>query len=678
MTDPDSSPLAVRIHRNVRIPMPDGVTLAADLYIPEPGVLEGQAGQFPAIIEYTPYHKNNNAAYGPRASRYPYFASHGYVFVNVDIRGTGDSAGCNTSVSSDAEIADNLEVIRWCSRQPWCDGSVGMIGISYTAGVCYDAARHAPPELKAIILCQMTSDWYDGMACPGGSPRPFAYENYAPLMAAYNFAPPNPDLVGPEWSALWQERLDGSIPWGKAYLENLLDGPFWDSKVLRGREEYVRAATFLIGGWCDWYPDDFLRVFSKLRCPKRVLIGPWTHNYPENAWPLPRINDRYECLRWFDKYLKGRDTDPARPVDAEPPITLFIGEFTKPAALRREDAGRFHHETEWPPARAAVRTFDLLPGRMKEATGPFPNDAPEEGMKLVYRPDAGIAAGRYVIGQMLPGWGMPDDQRLDEGLSLVFTSDVLSSDEPRDLVGVPLARLCISSTADVAFLSVKLCDVAPDGTSALISKGVLNLTHRESHEAPSPLVPGEIYEIDLPLLALAYRLRSGHRLRIMLAAADFQNAWPTPKPHTLTLHSTAARHSYIELPFAGPQTHQSEPQFLPSDFPPLPPDQIPTPSYTVTRNLIRNAITVDIRTQSGIGVNRSKYTVHIDRPAEAVVHSEYEYPMNRPGMAILVHAQCVTRSDEKSFHHLTDVNITINGNPHWRKSWSASVPREGC
>src|SRR5256714_783263 len=88
-----------------------------------------------------------------------------------------------------------------------------MIGISYTAGVAYDAARQAPPELKAIILCQMCSDWYEGVLCPGGSPRPFIWENYAPLMAAYNFAPPNPDLVGPAWSSIWQQRLERSIPW---------------------------------------------------------------------------------------------------------------------------------------------------------------------------------------------------------------------------------------------------------------------------------------------------------------------------------------------------------------------------------------------------------------------------------------------------------------------------------
>src|SRR4029077_14877398 len=208
MANHAESGLAVRWTRNVRIPMPDGITLAARLHVPE------KPGRYPALIEYTPYHKNNNWAYGPRASRYPYFASHGYGFVNVDIRGTGDSEGCNMAPSSPEEIRDGLEVIRWCVRQPWCDGSVGMIGISYTAGVAYDAARQAPAELKAIILCQMCSDWYEGVVYPGGSPRPFIWENYAPLMAAYNFAPPHPDMVGPAWADLWRARLPPGGPPG--------------------------------------------------------------------------------------------------------------------------------------------------------------------------------------------------------------------------------------------------------------------------------------------------------------------------------------------------------------------------------------------------------------------------------------------------------------------------------
>ena len=146
----------------------------------------------------------------------------------------------------------------------------------------------------------------------------------------------------------------------------------------------------------------------------------------------------------------------------------------------------------------------------------------------------------------------------------------------------------------------------------------------------------------MPLVTAAYRFGPGHRLRVMIAAADFQNSWPTPLAHTLTIHQDADAPSCIELPLAGHREPIAEPVFRPSDFEPLPPDQIPTPDFSVIRDLIRNAATVDIRTQSGCGINRSRTTVFVDRPAETVVQSEFEYPLNRPGKSIRVRANCVT------------------------------------
>src|SRR5262249_54752506 len=151
-------------------------------------------------------------------------------------------------------------------------------------------------------------------------------------------------------------------------------------------------------------------------------------------------------------------------------------------------------------------------------------------------------------------------------------------------------------------------------------------THRNSHEKPEPLVPNHIYEVNVPLLAAAYRFRPGHRARLMVAAADFQNAWPTPLPHTLTIYHGPEYPSHLVLPLAE-HDDTLPPTFRPSDFPPPPPDQIPTPEFTITRDLIQNALTVHIKTQSGIGINCSRYTVSIDRPAEAVVVSEFEYPL---------------------------------------------------
>lgn len=669
-------PHAVKVLHDIRIPMRDGVTLAADLHLPDFAELPEAAARVPALIEYTPYHKVNNAVYGPRATRYPYFASHGYVFVNVDIRGTGDSEGFNDGPSSDAERQDLVEVIRWCARQPWCDGQVGMIGISYTAGVCYDAARQAPEELKAVVLCQMCSDWYDGMACPGGTPRLFGLENFAPLMAAYNFAPPAAHRVGARWREIWAQRLERSTPWSLAYVQHLLDGPYWQQRLLRDRHEDVRAAVMLIGGWCDWYGDDMLRTYARLRGPKRIIVGPWTHNYPENAWPLPRIDDRHECLRWFDRHLKGVDTDPLRPVDREPPVSVFVRGFALPAPLRREEPGGFRQESHWPPPCDAQRWQLGALGVLAPASArDLQADAGLTGQDvLAYRPDAGVAAGRYAIGQFLPGWGMPDDQRIDEGLSLVYGTAPLA--QPMEVVGVPRARLHYRAGARTAFLSAKLCDVAPDGTSVLVSRAVLNLTHLGSHESPQALVPGRVYEIDVPLQATAYRFAAGHRVRLMLAGADVLNAWPTPELHAAAILRGGEHPSHLELPVVAP-SELPEPVYRPSSFEPLPASELPTPECEVRRDLIQGTLTCRYQTLSGAGVNRSSYRVDLRQPALAEVDSDFTYDVDRDGWRCSVHARCVTRSDAGGMEHEVHTRITVDGQPFWDRRWHTHVPRQG-
>lgn len=657
----------VVLERNVRIPMSDGITLAANLYRPA-----NASGKLPAIIDYTPYRRAAGVPVdGSRTSRQQYFASHGYVVVSVDIRGTGDSEGCNTSPTSPEEVRDNLAVIRWCAQQSWCDGSVGMTGLSYTAGVCFDAARQAPPELKAIIVCQMTSDWYDGIVCPGGSPRLFVWETYAPLMAAYNFAPPDPEALGDKWSEVWKQRLEGSRPWGHAYIENLNDGPFWEARLLHGHETEVKAATMLMGGWCDWYPDDLLRVFSRLQCSKRAIIGPWTHSYPETAWPAPRISDRYECLRWFDKYLKGIDTDPAKPVTKEPPVTVFVRDYTPPAVFRLRDEGAFRNEAQWPPRDGQPELLSLAPqGRLL----PQGTESPVGKTSVPYRTDVGVAAGRYAIGQLHPGWGMADDQRLDEPHSLCWTLDRPAPQTHDALVGIPVAILSLASTAKVAFVSVKLCDIAPDGTRVLITKGLLNLTHRNGHAKPAPLEPDKVYRVRIPLQATAYRLQAGHRLRLMIAPADFQNVWPSPEPHTLTIHHGGENSSTLELPWVGPSALPA-PDFRPSDFTSTLPSRTTAPKFGIEHDLIAQTTSVRINAAAGAGGNRSVYTVSLERPAEAVVESEFELPYERKGFSFVVKSKCTTRSDAREFHHETTIDITFNGQPHWSKSWKTSVPR---
>jgi len=292
---------------------------------------------------------------------------------------------------------------------------------------------------------------------------------------------------------------------------------------------------------------------------------------------------------------------------------------------------------------------------------------------LSYEPSVGVAAGRYVIGQLPPIWGMPLDQRLDEPHSLVFTTEPLKED--MEVIGHPHAVLQVSSTADLAYFSVKLCDVAPDGTSALVTKGGRNATHRESHTNPTPLEPGKVYELTIGLQALAYAFKAGHRVRVMIANADFQNAWPTPKPCVNTLHPG----SRLFLPIAPPQRPElPAPDLIVLSQPPPRREQIPPPEYAITRDLVRETTTVSYSIRAGAGINHSRFTVSSKKPAQAVIDSSYEYNATRAGAAVSVKAHCVTSSDEKAFHHLADVEIAVNGKPHFQKSWIVSVPRQCC
>jgi hypothetical protein len=188
--------------------------------------------------------------------------------------------------------------------------------------------------------------------------------------------------------------------------------------------------------------------------------------------------------------------------------------------------------------------------------------------------------------------------------------------------------------------------------------------------------------VELPLLATAYRFAAGHRIALMVAGADVLNVWPSPEHYECEIFHGGTDGSVLSLPVAGEakptkKAALADPEFLASDFAPLPMEQIPTPRYSVTRDLIKGGLTCQYTTNAGVGVNKSTYTVNLARPAEASVVSEFEYPMERPGLSVLVRSQCTTRSDAEFFHHVTQVEITLNGRRYWEKTWTLSVPRAG-
>ena len=652
----------------VRAPMRDGVELCAKITRPD------AAGAFPAVMEYNPYRRlrkplpDYREEYPPAA---PYLAEHGYAIVQFDVRGTGNSGGFSTDIYNAEERQDAIEMIDWITEQPWCSGNVGMIGKSFSAVAQWQVAVQNPPALRAIIVRSANDDVYTEWVYPGGCLRPYMFDSYSANMNTWNFAPPDPDVVGERWESLWHERLKRNAPWEIGYISNPLQGPYWQDRSLSADYERVKCAVFVIGGWSDCYPTALLRAWENLKCPRKAMVGPWGHWYGEEsvAVPGPRVDTRPIYRRWFDYWLKGIDNG----IMAEPPVTLFVRHYSIPSAcMPLEEPGEWRNESEWPIARREDR--DLYLGDTSLDGSPAEACSFEE---LPYRAGAGISSGIHWGGGVLP-WGMPLDQRLDDANSLIYTSAPLAEDT--EVTGTPVAKLFVSSTARVAYFRVKLIDVAPDGTAKLVRYGGLNATHRDSHAEPQPLVPGQVYGLDVPLKSLAYVFQRGHRLRVSISGADFQNAWPVADSGIHSIHRGGHYASRITLPVI---PRQSPPQPLPDihQLPPANPKRLLKPAeYSITKNLAEMTTTARLHVDSGDADNRlklkSSFVVSDQTPASAELTAEGHYRVRRAEYDVEIHSDEQTRSDPEAFHHTVNIRITRDGVTCFEKDWSVTVPRK--
>ena len=198
----DLSPeYGVRHVRNVRVPMPDGVTLAADLFLP------GAPGRWPVVLEYLPYRKNDVTWHGWYGHRY--LAARGFAAVRLDVRGTGDSAGTALDEYCPQEQVDGVAAIAWLAEQPWSNGNVGMFGTSYGGFNSLQVAMHRPPALKAICPMYFTDRRYTDDCHYKGGALQMLYDvgTYGLAMVGRNLLPARPDLCGDRWAAIWEEHL---------------------------------------------------------------------------------------------------------------------------------------------------------------------------------------------------------------------------------------------------------------------------------------------------------------------------------------------------------------------------------------------------------------------------------------------------------------------------------------
>ncbi len=492
------------------IVMPDGCRLSARIWIPE----DAADNPVPAILEHLPYRKRDGTIFRDQLT-HPYFAGHGYASIRVDMRGNGDSEGLMDDEYTEQELQDACDVIAWAASQPWCNGNVGMMGISWGGFNCLQVAAKQPPALKAVIsLCSTVDRYADDIHYKGGC---LLLENvgWASTMLSYSSRPPDPAISGENrWRELWLQRLENQPFLAEVWLGHQHRDAYWKRGSICEDFSAVKAAVLSIGGWHDGYRNTISHLVSNIQSPVKGIVGPWIHKYPHYAGPKPAIGFLQEALRWWDHWLKGVETG----VEADPAYRAYVMDSVRPARWHPERPGRWVAEQQWPSANIKVEAIELIPQGARPAIVATPQTC-------------GLTGGEYfpfTFGPELPG-----DQRPDDALSVCFDQPELS--EAIDIVGAPEVEIRVASDRRQANIAVRLCDVHPDGASELISYGVLNLTHRNSHEFPEALVPGETVSARVVLDQCAYRVPAGHRLRIAVSNAYWPMIWPSPEAVRLDL-----------------------------------------------------------------------------------------------------------------------------------------------
>ena len=501
-------PHAFNVLENVWIPVSDGTRLSAKIWLP----VNAESDPVPAVLEYIPYRKNDGTVVGD-STRHAYFAGHGYASVRVDLRGSGESEGVLLDEYLLQEQEDGIEVLAWLAAQPWCSGSAGMFGISWGGFNSLQIAARRPPGLKAIITHCSTDDRYaDDVHYMGGCLLSGDALSWASTMLAFNARPPDPGVVGERWREMWFERLEACPPFIEAWLAHQRRDGFWKHGSICEDYAAIECAVYAVGGWADAYRNAIFRLMESLPGPKKALIGPWAHTYPEDAIPGPAIGFLQESLRWWDHWLKGIDTG----IMDEPALRVWMQESIEPRPHYDRRPGRWVAEPSWPPPRRITESTRL----------DFPTTT------ITGAQEHGLLAGDWC-----PYGGpeeLPPDQRPEDGLSLCWTGPPLS--ERLEILGFPAVDLTVSVDRPLALLCIRLCDVAQDGSSTLVTRGLLNLAHREGHEEPVPLVPGTRYAVTVSLNAIAHAFLPGRRLRVALSPTYWFWAWPSPAPVTLTVH----------------------------------------------------------------------------------------------------------------------------------------------
>jgi uncharacterized protein len=480
---------------------------------------------------------------------------------------------------------------------------------------------------------------------------------------AYSARPPDPLVVGERWRELWLARLEGSRPAIESWLGHQRRDGYWLQGSVDVDYGAIRCPVYVVSGWCDWYRNPVFALLEGLGVPRKGLIGPWGHTYPDQAVPGPPIGFLQESLRWWDRWLKGSENG----IEREPRLLAWM---TEPFAPGSHDVlpGRWVAEPGWPSANVETQALTLT------ADG---------GLTAGVAEEAELAIRGLQTAGFESGWIFSPDQRAEDGRALSFTSAPLQ--ERLELLGMPRLELVFASDRLLALASVRLCDVAPDGVSTLITRGQLNLAHRNGHEKPRRLVPGQRTRASVRLDAIGRAIPSGHRLRVSVSPTGWPRAWPSPEPVTLTVVSGA---SYLELPVRPPRLDDASlPDFAePEASTPLALEQL-AGGAVGTRLEYDQTGCADLSSEQAFGYrlpdgleyqhsSTSRFSIVEGEPLSASVHNEHEIAIARGAWRTRVRARADLTCDANAFLVQTDLDVWEGDESVFTRDWGFQIPRD--
>ena len=543
------TPQLVEVTEHVWVPMADGVRLSARLFLPK----GADRAPVPAVLEYIPYRKRD--AYRGHDTVWGHqLASHGIAYVRLDVRGSGDSEGVLVDEYDTPELDDGVAAIAWIADQPWCTGAVGMRGISWGGINTLQIAAMRPPALKSIMALGCSDNRYANDAHYVGGALGHTNLQWGVGFKTVMAGPPDPAIVGETWETMWRRRLAATPAIMETWLSHQAFDDYWRRGSVALDWGAIAVPTYVVGGWQDTYSNPIGRLLQNLKIPRKGLIGPWGHTYPWAAEPMS-LDWMYEEVRWWSHWLKGEATG----IMDEPMLHAFMPYETWAQSRPAEIPGRWIAEPSWPATTIKLRSLHLT------ATGLAASPSPRNVTHVV---------GDKVVGLTKPEWldRPPIEQSLDDAKSLTFDGEVLKDD--LEVLGYPVARLRIAANRPVAKVAVRVTEVTADGKSWLVSYGLKNLTHRDSDQIPSPLKPGQFYDVEFPLFFVGHRFAKGSRIRVAISENLWPMAWPSPEIVTLSL---ALDHCRVNLPV---RPREAIAAVLPIPVRHAEPSKVPSPSVT--------------------------------------------------------------------------------------------------